>query len=749
MKNYRLNILLFFCLLVAAFPTAAQQTSLISLVDKITGKPVAYAHVLVESIGAQEQSTKGFLTDDNGKVKIELTTPKRISATFVGYKNAIDTINPGENIQITMDPTVYNVDEVVVTAQYRPETIDKSIYRIKVLNSQIIEDKAALNLSEMLAGELNIRTTHDNALGSSITMQGLQGEHVKYLINGVPVIGRQNGNVDLQQLNLQNVDHIETIQGPMSVVYGSNALAGVINIITKNSNQYPMTFNADAYYESVGVYEFNLGGSYSKNKNSFSLYTGRYFFDGYNPPGQDTSRFQQWNPKLQWDVDGSYMYSSKKTMLKFNGTYFYEKIQDKGYPVEAFNYDKAWDKYFYTNRYVLRGEWDQTFNDRSRLKVMSAYSSYSRIKNTYLKDLTNLDEVLVEQIDKQDTSRFSNILFRAEYNHILKNDFFSYQIGVDFNHESGYGKRIKDTTQQIGDYAGFLSMKFTPWAVLSIQPGIRVIYNTNYNAPLVYSINIKWNIAEPLSMRVSAAKGFRAPSLKELYLNFDDINHTIFGNPDLVAESSHNYNLALTYNHNSSAAYNWGIELGLFYNQIHEKIELEQISSDPLMYSYINVDEFYTQGFELNFNNRIYPSLKLNIGFAYTGRKQIDASISGSQDFIYSPDFTTQLNYLWQKTKINFSVFYKYNGPYPDLITNDDGVTEIATMDSFNSLDINMNRWFWKRQVNVQLGGKNLFNVVNVSGKTSGTHSSGGGTGAVPVDWGRTFFIKIQFKMSK
>jgi len=80
----------------------------------------------------------------------------------------------------------------------------------------------------MLSTELNIRTTHDGALGSSLTMQGLGGEHIKILVDGVPVIGRENGNIDLDQINLQNVDHIEVINGPMSVVYGSNALAGVI-----------------------------------------------------------------------------------------------------------------------------------------------------------------------------------------------------------------------------------------------------------------------------------------------------------------------------------------------------------------------------------------------------------------------------------------------------------------------------------------------------------------------------------------
>ncbi|NOX86138.1 MAG: TonB-dependent receptor [Chlorobi bacterium] len=247
------------------------------------------------------------------------------------------------------------------------------------------------------------------------------------------------------------------------------------------------------------------------------------------------------------------------------------------------------------------------------------------------------------------------------------------------------------------------------------------------------------------------AKGFRAPSLKELYLDFVDINHNIHGNENLEAETSLNINLALGYNPQRPAAYNWGFDLGLFYNQINNKIELVMVTADPLLYSYINIDQYYTQGFELNFNNNIYPWLRLRAGVALTGRKQIDVAISGTQNFLYSTDVTLQANYVWQKTKLNFSVFYKYNGAYPQLILNDEEQTEITTLLPYNSLDISMNRWFWKRQINIQVGGKNLFNNTDVL--TSGGSGNGGihtgGGGSVPVNWGRTFFVRVRFQFNR
>ena len=84
----------------------------------------------------------------------------------------------------------------------------------------------------------------------------------------------------------------------------------------------------------------------------------------------------------------------------------------------------------------------------------------------------------------------------------------------DFNIEAGSGKRITDDKQQIGDYAAFLSVQYDPLKWMTIQPGIRYIYNTKYQAPLVYSINLKFAFLENYSIRASYSRGFRAPSLK-------------------------------------------------------------------------------------------------------------------------------------------------------------------------------------------------------------------------------------------
>jgi len=722
---------------------AGAQECRLQFLDKINNDPIAYANVLVTSLNGKKVS--GYVSDIDGKVKFNINEKSKIHITYIGFEDVIDTISPGESKKIYLKSISYNVNEVVVTGQYIASRQDKSIYKVKVLNSQDIDRKASVNIKEMLSTELNIRTTHDNALGSSIRMQGLGGEHIKLLVDGVPVIGREGGNIDLDQINLQNVDHVEVINGPMSVVYGSNALAGVINIITKEPDRLVFSSNLDAYYESVGSYNLNAGISSRIKKNSFSLNAGRNFFDGYGKSA--AGRWQQWKPKEQWNFDGDYKRKWENAYLKLGASYFTQELRDKGDLLPSY-YETAFDKYFYTNRLVLRTDINYQFSKKSRVNATASYSKYDKIKNTYLNDLTILKKYLVP--GQQDTTRFDNLMLRSDYSYGDENSIFSFLMGIDLNQEVGYGKRIKDNEQKIGDYAAFLSFNYYPIRSINIQPGLRFIYNTKFNAPLIYSLNIKYDATERLIIRGSLASGFRAPSLKELYLEFVDINHDIHGNPDLKAETSVNTNVMIQFNSLQGRTYEWGLEMNLFNNNIKDNIQLIPLVGNDNLYTYVNVNKFISRGVEFNFNNNVYPFLKVKFGLTFTGQS-IENEGSSHNGFEYYHDFNTSINYWYKKWDMNFSAYYKYNGKYPQLyFTGVDEETEIHFMEPYNTLDINISKWFWKRRINLQVGGKNLFNNTNIAvagGQGGGIHT-GGGT-SVPVNWGRTFFVRLQLKFNK
>ncbi|PLX03855.1 MAG: hypothetical protein C0595_05440 [Marinilabiliales bacterium] len=739
-KTPRLLLAVFLLFLSAM---AGAQECRLQFLDKINNDPIAYANVLVTSLNGK--SVSGYVSDIDGKVSFSIKEESKIHVTYIGFEDVIDTISPGESKNIYLKSISYNVNEVVVTGQYIASRQDKSIYKVKVLNSQDINRKASVNIKEMLSTELNIRTTHDNALGSSIRMQGLGGEHIKLLIDGVPVIGREGGNIDLDQINLQNVDHVEVINGPMSVVYGSNALAGVINIITKEPDRLVFSSNLDAYYESVGSYNLNAGFSSRIKKNSFSINAGRNFFDGYGKSA--AGRSLQWKPKEQWNFDGDYKRKYENAYIKLGASYFTQELRDKGDLLPSY-YETAFDKYFYTNRLVLRTDINYEFSKKSRVNTTASYSKYDKIKNTYLNDLTILKKYLVP--DQQDTTRFDNLMLRSDYSFGDENSIFRFLVGVDLNQEMAYGKRIKDNEQRIGDYAAFLSFNYYPIRSINIQPGLRFIYNTKFNAPLVYSLNVKYDATERLIIRGSLASGFRAPSLKELYLEFVDINHDIHGNPDLKAETSVNTNVMIQFNSMQGRTYEWGLEMNLFNNNIKDNIQLIPLVGNDNLYTYVNVNKFISRGVEFNFNNNVYPFLKVKFGLTFTGQS-IENEGSSPSGFEYYNDFNTSLNYWYKKWDMNFSAYYKYNGKYPQLyFTGVNEETEIRFMEPYNTLDINISKWFWKRRINLQVGGKNLFDNTNiaVAGSQGGGIHTGGGT-SVPVNWGRTFFVRLQLKFNK
>jgi len=715
------------------------QQAIIKIIDAKTKGPIPYAHVCIEGITSKIQ--KYYTSDIEGKITNEIKETCKVSISYLGYQALVDTINPEKIIILSMEPAVLNMSEVVVTAQFTPEKADKSIYKINVINSRQIELKSATNLSDLLSTESNMRVSQGGVLGTSLSLQGLSGENVKFLIDGVPVVGRLNGNIDLNQLNLYNVDHVEIIEGPMSVIYGSNAIAGVVNIITKENKNLALTAFANAYLESVGVYNFNAGGSVRRKNNHFSLDLARNFFDGYTTI--DTVRSMQWKPRRQYNADAYYLYSGNKTRFKLSMQYFDEMLQDKGNLQKPY-YETAVDNFFHTIRQTSKTEASYTISANRQISMVGAYSTFVRKREVFHNNLT----ILKKELAGGDTTSVGSYLLRAWYNRNYPSQKLNYQVGFDGNLEKNEGQRIEGGAQQIGDYAGFLSIKYSPTSKMSIQPGARFIYNTEYKAPVVYSINIKYGATPNTSIRATYARGFRAPSIKELYLDFVDINHNLHGNPNLEAEYSHNVNLNFSYNRETHKTY-INTEFGVFYNTVNNMIWLFQEGSDITTYTYGNVSKFISQGIQANTTVSFYPKLTIRAGISHVGRKfPENTSEISDKSFNYSTDFNAMTTYTLPKYNVSLTLNYKYTGKFPQLTP--DGAFENGYISGYSNLDISLIKSFMQNTFSISMGGKNLLDVKDVEAGVvnSGAHS-GGGDGASRVAWGRTAFVKLTYNFKK
>jgi outer membrane receptor for ferrienterochelin and colicins len=718
------------------------QKAFITVTDQKSHEPVAFAHVCLE--GLKTGAPRYCLTSIDGRVTNDIREVSKMVISYVGYTTFIDTLRPGESREIQLKPTILNMDEVVVTAQYTPERVDKSIYKVEVINAREIEQKAATNMNDLLKDEVGMRVSDDGVLGTSLTIQGLSGENVKFLIDGIPMIGRMNGNIDLNQISLYNVDHVEIIEGPMSVIYGSNALAGVVNIITKENSSAVLNTTANVYTESVDRFNFDAGVTYNFRKHGISVDGGRNFFGGY--PDYEESRVQDFKPRRQFFFDGYYTYTADRLKIKLAGQYFNELLISRGALLPPYE-ETAFDTYFNTIRYSGRAEVSVKLPRKYFLTLMAAYSGYDRDKATWYKDLTTLEEVRTNNPEDQDTTTIESLIARGTFARSNPDRKFNFQAGVDINVERGTGKRIYEYEQMIGDYAAFLSVKWDPVKVFSIQPGVRFIYNTKYQAPVVYALSAKWNITPRFSARASWSHGFRAPSVKELYLYFVDINHNIQGNPDLKAETSNNVNLNLNYTaERNKLAYS--ADLTLYYNVIENIITLAQQTSD--LYTYINVDQYKTTGLQINTTFGFYPSLKVQLGLAETGRySSLSEETDAGDSFYFSTDLNASISYRFLKPEITLSAYYKYTGRMPQFFMQDNTVVE-GYVDGYNTLDFTATKGFWQNRIRLSCGAKNIFNnkVIPAVGSGGGAHSSGGGDG-VSVGYGRTYFVKLSFVFNK
>ncbi len=144
------------------------------------------------------------------------------------------------------------LQEVVVTGQYQPQSLRKSVYQVRTISADRIVRQGATNLTGVLNNELGIRFSNDRTLGTTdIELMGMSGRNVKILLDGVPLVDRGDTRESLNQVDVHSIERIEIVEGPMSVSYGSDALAGVINIITKKPGKSRLAVTAGVQEESA------------------------------------------------------------------------------------------------------------------------------------------------------------------------------------------------------------------------------------------------------------------------------------------------------------------------------------------------------------------------------------------------------------------------------------------------------------------------------------------------------------------
>lgn len=741
---------LFLMMFLFSFLFSIGQEYLIKVVDFKSNETIPYAHVCFEEINSDQKYY--LVTNKDGIANIPGNRELIVSISFVGYRSYLDTVQPGKNYTFKLYPEVFDLDQAVVTASFVPQKADQSIYNIKVIDRRAIELTAANNLADIMSSIVNVKLNQDPALGTSLYLKGLSGNNVKILVDGVPVIGRVGGNIDISQLSLYNIDHIELIEGPLSVIYGSNALAGAINIITRENKYSKLTAKVNAYYETVGTYNVDAAMSSKIGKHGFSISGGRNFFSGY--PGYDIQDFSydqalNLKPKEQYNGDLYYTFTAKSYKIKYQSSFMRERLLDKGELISPQNYT-AFDDWYISERLSNRVNYTQNIGENYKIDMLGSYSYFQRKNETYYNDYYQQASNLISV----DATDFNSYVYRAMFGN-TENSRLLFLSGVDLNYETVEGDKINGNNKEIGDYAIFTSLTYNITDKLSFQPGVRYAYNTRFNVPLVPSINLKWSVLSNLVFRGSYARGYRAPTIKELYINFVDINHNILPNADLKAEYGHNFDFTVKFNSEKDTKVHFSqIEGGLFFNRMHNIIELarREDESSNMIYQNINISNKNTLGGQISFNYNYYPFLDFSLGFGETGiYSTVDdamASIASISDYKFSPDLNTSITNNIQKANLSLTLSYHYTGKSYLYMVNENDEVELSTKSDYHNLDFTVVSKFINQRLTLSAGVKNIFDnkTVDIAGRAGAAHSSGG---SALVGYGRFYFTRITYNIFK
>ena len=735
-------------LFLITFCSFSQTTLSIVGEDK---KPIPSVHISLytpsgKHLTTRLTSTSGLITFSKEETKDYKTADAKIR--FIGFESIERTIDLGSSYEFILKESNVMLNQVVVTAQYSANSPEKAVHKIEIIDRKKIEAMGAVNLEDVLSNSMGIRVSQDGVLGSGLSLQGMSGQNVKILIDGIPVVGRLNGNIDLAQINLDNIERVEIVKGPLSVNYGTNALAGAINLITKTNPKGKFSVGATSYYESSGKYNLTGKLAFNKKKNDVVITGGRNYFDGWNDgdaafknpkPYADSSRHKAWKPKEQLFGGIQLGRTVKGWRLKYKGDIFDEVIYNRGYPRAPYQ-ETAFDDDYNTFRLDNAFFINKKLKHNQAIDFLASYNHYQRIKNKYFTDLTTLDRLLTENNGDQDTSVFNQILSRGTYTNQIDSSIFSYQIGYAVNIEEAEGRRIEGKKKEQGDYALYGSTEIDLNSFV-IRPGVRYAYNTSYKTPILPSLNIKYG-KEKYSIRASYARGFRAPSLKELYFNFVDINHNIIGSTDLVAETSSNYNLTMAYNilHDDLI---FKTEVGGFYNDIKNQISLANI--EGTQFTYVNIGVFESVGGQVDFQMG-YKHLKVNLGASYIGRSN-NVKVAEAAHFSYSPEVRSSILYEMKQHQVTFALFYKYQGKLPRVVLDANDNIQTSFVAGYHTADFTVSKKLYKKQITIAIGTKNIFDVKTVaSSTTGGTHSSAGSS--IAVGMGRTYFATLKINLN-
>lgn len=690
---------------------------------------------------------------------------------------------------------IVGLDNIVITGQYSAQSVNKSIYQVEVITENDIKNLAGNTVADVLNQNLNVLITPNTDSGDSqAEILGLSGAYTKILVDNIPLVGDagMGNNIDLTKINLDNIERIEIVKGAMGVDYGDNALAGIINIITKKNISTNWKINFTLQEETVGnEYDWYQGSGVEKgkgrhiqaldighkisdnwyvsagvNRNDFQGYWGEMKGSKYFT--NDSLRGYQWQPKEQWNTNGMVRYKSGNFSAFYKLSYLDEEINTYNSVVdELFLGDgnrtyTAVDRDYFTKRWTHHLNLSTKLFDHILYQGDFSYQTQERKFQQYKYDIPNRS--ILSKDDERIFLSTESLYSRGTFSNFLNNENIDFQLGYELDDIKGFANELagdlgfsENVERKLTSFAVFGSAEFHTSTGFSFRPGFRASFNSKFDNQYNYSLSTKYDLSQHSSLRAVFGTANRFPNFSELYTDQVDNNHTILGDENLIPEEG--LSASLQWNNSfRKNEFRMNNNISTTYLNVNDRIELVNLQAGTANFKYMNIDKFESWGITTD-HNFWWKNLNLNLGLSLFGiSKTLLSGTFGSEDsfqdeFRYNFQANAAANYNVPKWGTTFSLYYKYNGKTTEFVQDTENSTSANTVfrlgerDDFSLMDASVRKSLFKEALEITFGVRNIFDLTTIRNTILTSEGHGGAASQQPLFYGRSYFLKLNYNL--
>ena len=512
--------------------------------------------------------------------------------------------------QTAEEPEAPKPEEIVVTGSRIKERLSDTTVATELINQREIQDSGAENLTELLEEQPGVELERITR-GTGVRLMGLDPEHVLILVDGERVTGRVGGGIDPTRYTLDNVAQVEVVKGAGSAIYGSEAIGGVINIITRTPEK-PFEASVRGTYGMFNTVDAvgSVGGKLGPVSSVFS--GGYHRSDGYTIQDEEGDNLQTTGPKYGgWELSNNTVFEiDDEARIRLRGDYrsLDQEAQDQ------------FGRTSVSQRKQNQSSWtaalspELLFGDKGFFRANLSFSYFDfDIQQQAGSTMDNLYQTIGQLSFQIDDEVIENHLVSVGLEGLLERQ------GGTTSSEGVEADFFAGGTQDRQRAAIFLQDNWTPIDddfFISVVPSIRVDVDSQFGSVATPRFAVRYDPIQEIAVRMSYGLGFRAPTFEELYLDFvnQGSNYLVQGNDQLEPERSQAFNLTGTVR-----PWEWISGTATFYYiNLDNLIDTQNLGRrlDGLtLFQYVNVESARSTGAEASID--LFPIEELSFRFGY------------------------------------------------------------------------------------------------------------------------------------